>query len=81
MKRRKTAVLIFRRPSGGICVERGQGSVEFAVVTAGFLVVALTLGLLWRALEGGLFVEHALVAASHHVQGVSGGSLADLFLY
>lgn len=66
------------RRTGG---EAGQGTVEFAVVMAGFLVVVVGLGVLWRAFEGGLFVEHALAAASHHVQGVAPGTIADVFLY
>lgn len=61
--------------------ESGQGTVEFALVTAAFMVVAVTLGLLWRALEGGLFVQHALLSASHHVQLASPGCIADVFLY
>lgn len=66
------------RGSGGVA---GQGTVEFAIVMAGFLVIVVTLGLLWRAFEGGLFIEHALAAASHHVQGVSLGTITDVFLY
>ena len=61
--------------------ERGQGTVEFALVTAGLLAVIVACGALWRSFEGGLFVEHALTAASHHVQGVAPGAVADVFLY
>lgn len=52
---------------------RGQSTVEFAVVTAGFLAVAVALGALWRALADGLIVEHALT--------VTPVILADLFLF
>lgn len=61
--------------------EHGQGTVEFAVVTAAFLAVALACGALWRALGDGLFVEHALASASHHVQLAAPGNVADVFLY
>jgi len=59
----------------------GQGSVELALVIAGFLVLVLALGVLWRALEGGLFVDHALASASHHLHSVDGGVVGDVFLY
>ena len=61
--------------------ERGQGTVEFAVVTAAFLGMLAAFGMLWRCLESGLFVEHALLSASHHVQLAAPGSVADVFLY
>ena len=61
--------------------ERGQSTVEFALVTAALLVVVVTSALLWRGLESGLFVEHALSSASHHVGLASPGSIADVFLY
>lgn len=38
-------------------------------------------GALWRSLKSGLFVDHALASASHHVQGVLAGGIADVFLY
>lgn len=60
---------------------QGQGTVEFALVTAAFLAVAITLGALWRALGDGAFVEHALVSASHQVSVAALGAVADVFLY
>lgn len=51
------------------------------MVTAGFLVVAVAFCALWRALGDGLFVEHALASASHHVQLAAPGNVADVFLY
>ncbi|MSA60928.1 hypothetical protein GKE55_03660 [Gordonibacter pamelaeae] len=68
-------------PQAGPGDERGQGTVEFALVTAGLLAVIVACGALWRSFEGGLFVEHALMAASHHVQGAALGAVADVFLY
>lgn len=61
--------------------ESGQGTVEFALVTVGFLAVVVACGALWRALGDGAFVEHALTSASHHVQAAMPGSIADVFLY
>ena len=69
--------------------ECGQGTVEFALVTAAFLAAVIALGALWRGLEAGMFVDHALMSASHHIQiSPSGriqmtmpGSVADVFLY
>lgn len=64
----------------GMC-ERGQSTVEFVVVTAAFLAVIVACGALWRSFDSGLFVEHALASASHHVQLTMPGGIADIFLY
>ncbi|WP_245864923.1 hypothetical protein [Eggerthella timonensis] len=61
--------------------ERGQGTIEFALVTAAFLAAVIACGALWRGLEAGMFVDHALSSASHHVQMAMPGSVADVFLY
>lgn len=61
--------------------DSGQSTVEFAVVTAGFTAVTVALAALWRALEGGLLVEHALAVASHHIQSVAAATIVDIFLY
>lgn len=53
---------------------------EYAVVTAAFMCVLLAGAALWRALSSGLFVDHALLSASHHIQGAVGW-VADLFSY
>lgn len=62
-------------------VTNGQSTVEFALLTAALLVVVVGCALLWRRLEGGLFVEHALSSASHHVESAAPGTIADVFLY
>ena len=59
----------------------GQSTVEFAVVTAGFLAMMVALSAMWRVLGGGLFVEHAVAVASHHLQVVAPVTIADIFLY
>ena len=61
--------------------QRGQSTVEFAIVTVGFIAVTLALSALWHALGDGLLVEHALAVASHHIQGIAPATLVDLFLY
>ncbi|MCL1797826.1 MAG: hypothetical protein FWG24_05910 [Eggerthellaceae bacterium] len=60
---------------------QGQGTVEFAVVCAAFVSLVVALSVLWHALQSGLFVEHALASASHHLQSVSAGVVGDVFLY
>lgn len=60
---------------------RGQGTVEFAVLTGGLMVIVIAFGLLWRALGSGLFVEHALSAASHHIDGAALGAISDVLLF
>ncbi len=50
-------------------------------MAAVLLSVVIALGALWRQLEGGTLVEHALASASHHVELAMPGSIADVFLY
>lgn len=59
--------------------EAGQSTVEFALITAGLLAVVLAFGLLGQKLEAGMFVQHALASASHHLCSL--GSIADIFAY
>ncbi|MDD7368609.1 MAG: hypothetical protein SOW20_01390 [Berryella intestinalis] len=61
--------------------ESGQSSVEFCLVSAVLFCIVSGLALLWRALSSGVFVEHAVTVASHHVQGIAPGLIADIFLY
>ena len=61
--------------------DRGQSTVEFAVVTAGFLAATIALSAVWHAFGDGLLVEHALAVASHHVQAVAPATIVDVFLY
>ena len=58
----------------------GQGTVEYAVVTAALLAVVIGIGVLWRAFDAGLFVEHAVASASHHVAGAA-GAIIDVFSF
>lgn len=61
--------------------DAGQSTVEFAIVTFGFLAVAAALALLWHALSGNMVAEHAAAVASHHIQAVALGTLPDIFLF
>ena len=58
----------------------GQASVEYAVVTAALLILAVVVGMMASRLEAGLWIEHAVISASHSVQG-SIGWIADIFSY
>ena len=53
---------------------RGQGTLEYVFVMAGLLSIVVALGVLWRVLGGGVFVEH-------HVQAVAPGAVADVFVF
>lgn len=64
-----------------IAGQSGQATVEFAVIAAGFLVITVALMALWRMLNDGLVVEHALAVASHHIQAVAPAAVVDIFLY
>lgn len=59
---------------------QGQSTVEYAIVFIAFLGIVVGLGLLMNSVEDGLFVEHALSAASHNASIVPGGA-ADVFSY
>lgn len=71
----------FRRVLRGCAFdERGQSTVEYAVVMAAMLCVVAALGMLGNAVDAGLFVQHAVASASHHLQGMLGG-VTDVFSY
>lgn len=61
--------------------QSGQATVEFAIIAAGFLVVTVALMALWRMLNDGLVIQHALAVASHHIQAVAPATVVDIFLY
>lgn len=49
-------------------------------MAAAFLCVILAGGALWRMLASGLVVDHALLSASHHMQGAAGW-VVDVFSF
>ncbi len=61
-------------------VESGQSTVEYALVLSACLGVIVGLGLLMSSIEDGVFVEHAVAAASHKVEVLLGGT-ADVFSF
>ena len=50
-------------------------------MTAGFLAITMALAAVWHAFGDGMFVEHALAVASHHIQLVAPVTIVDIFLY
>ena len=48
---------------------------------ASVLSMVVALGVLAKAMGEGLFVEHALMSASHHLQLAALGSVADVFAF
>ncbi len=62
-------------------VERGQSTVEFAIIMAGFAALLVGLAALMRALDAGVLVKHAVSVASHHVASVVPAVIVDVFLY
>ena len=60
--------------------EKGQGSAEFALVTAALLGVVLGLSALGHLFSDGVLMQHAVDAASHHVEGAM-SAVADVFVY
>ncbi|MGN0302089.1 MAG: hypothetical protein ACI4BI_04345 [Anaerotardibacter sp.] len=61
--------------------QSGQGTVEYAVVFAGFLCMIITLGLISDFLSGGTVVQHAIQSVSHGVTNVDAQVACDVFLY
>jgi Flp pilus assembly pilin Flp len=59
----------------------GQAMVEYVVVGTVLSVGVVALALLLRALEAGVFVEHAAQSASHTIAGNPIGSVGDVLLY
>lgn len=53
---------------------------EYAVVFVAFLALIVALGALSNFLAKGAIVDHALLEASHHVEG-AGGVVRDVFIY
>lgn len=60
--------------------DEGQATLEFALITSAFIVILVALRFFGVAVESGLWVDHALMAATHHIQG-SIGWIVDIFIY
>ena len=62
--------------------ERGQSTVEYAVVLAAFLSMLLALGALWHMTKSGLVLDMARDASSHNADGgLDLGLLQDVLAY
>lgn len=57
----------------------GQSTVEFAIVTCALLVIVIALTALWNIGDNGIFVEHAVSSASHHLEEAAAGIVGDVF--
>jgi uncharacterized protein (UPF0333 family) len=60
--------------------ERGQSSVEYAIVLSALLCVLVGIGALMGVLDEGVFVHHAVTSASHCLQSSLTG-ITDLFCF
>ena len=60
--------------------QRGQASLEYALVLFAFLATLVALAALWRAGSGGGLLERAIQASSHAADGLLAGQ-KDLWLY
>lgn len=59
------------------CGRKGQGTVEYALITAAFLAIALCLGVLWRFIADGGFASGVVDSLTHRLtKGV-----ADVVLF
>ena len=77
----QTKCRLLRLPQAAACDDRGQGTVEFAIVTAALLAALVAGATAFHVFENGLLVNHAVYSASHHVQGDAVGAFADVFSY
>ncbi len=63
-------------------LQRGQSTVEYAIVLATFLVTVVALAAVWRAAQSGRLLGIARDASSHNAGGGVGiGLLQDLTSY
>lgn len=59
----------------------GQSTVEYALVCAAFVFIAIGLAALWHLFADGSVSQHALASASHHVGSGDGGAWGDVLSY
>ncbi|MDO4889747.1 MAG: hypothetical protein Q3963_00170 [Coriobacteriaceae bacterium] len=68
-------------PDAGALSRQGQGTLEYALVVAAFLAMLVGAAALWKMLDAGLPVQHALQSASHHISSAAPGAFSDVFMY
>lgn len=61
-----------RRDKRFVIDASGQATLEYALVTAALMAVVVGLWAIRQVFFGGLAADHALAAASHHVDGAWG---------
>lgn len=66
---------------GALAEERGQSTVEYALVLGAFLAMAVALAALWRLLGQGAGADIASRAASHGLGAGTVAALQDVLLY
>ncbi len=64
-----------------ISSERGQGTVEYLIVSLVLMVVISVLGLLSGRVGDGLFARHAADSASHALTTNTAGVVGDVLLF
>ena len=67
--------------AGWAAEERGQSTVEYALVVLAFLAALVALGLMWHAVREGAFQRLSQDAASHSLAGGLAGLLRDIVLF
>ena len=60
-------------------VQRGQASVEYALLVLAFMSMLLAMAGLWRAGRDGLLLRQATSASSHQVGSAGGNGEDDLY--
>lgn len=59
----------------------GQSSVEYAVISAGFLCILAAISYLLQLIKDGILLDQLLAAASHLLINVPAPNIADIFKY
>ena len=71
-----------RRARDAIREERGQSTVEYALVLAAFLAAIVALGAVWRVVGAGGLQRLSEQAASHAIEGeAAAGGMHDIVLF
>ena len=70
-----------RRAALAAADERGQGTVEYALLLATFLTTVVAMGAIWHAARDGVLLGCATRASSHSMEEVDVGALQDVLAY
>ncbi len=72
---------MFRKGVAGASDERGQSTVEYALVLLAFLSMLLAMGGLWHVARDAVLLDRAVEASSHQLGGDVLGAARDLALF